>query len=59
MPQASHISAFDPVNGTPLPKSMVGFAATLDYVSAGVSQLENVSGTLSGGVLGRGNQSIK
>src|SRR2546426_7840424 len=47
VPQASHISAFDPVNGTHLPKSMVGFAATLDYVSAGVSQLENVSGTLS------------
>jgi len=35
VPQASHISAFDPVTGTHLPKSMVGFAATLDHVSAG------------------------
>ena len=36
---------------------MLGFAATLDHVSPGVSQIENASGTLYGGVRGRGNRS--
>src|SRR5437879_737764 len=42
---AIHTSALDPVKGTPLPKSMVGFVATLDHVSAGVAEVEKISST--------------
>jgi len=37
---------------------MLGFAATLDHVSPGVSQIENASGTLYGGVRARGNHNL-
>ena len=59
VPQARHVLRFQSRERTGLYKSMVGFAATLDHVRPGVSQIENASGTLYGGVRGRGNQSIK